>query len=150
MDLGQPSWGCCQLPDTLNPVLLHRTVLGCSDIPSPGTGQQGASAHPTESSVPDARVKMCPRRGYRISSGTAVLIHICRMCCLGPWGGGGTCHSLASPERLRGICMGGLPGALSGQRLLGARGAAGLRGSHSRGLWTPCVLQSWGGPAELR
>ncbi|MXQ92385.1 hypothetical protein E5288_WYG001012 [Bos mutus] len=27
------------------------------DIPSPGTGQQGTSAHPTESSVSNARVK---------------------------------------------------------------------------------------------
>ena len=146
MDLGQPSWGCCQLPDPLN----HQTVLGYSDIPSPGTGQQGTSAHPTESSMSNARVKVCLRRGCRTSGGGAVVVHVCRMCCLGPRGGGGSCHSLASPERRGGICVGGLPGALSGQRLLGARGAAGLRGSRSRGLRTPCVLQSWGGPAELR
>ena len=84
MDLGQPSWGCCQLPDPLN----HQTVLGCSDIPSPGTGQQGTSAHPTESSVSNARVEVCPRRGCRTSGGRAVVVHICQLCCLGPRGGG--------------------------------------------------------------
>lgn len=98
MDLGQPSWGCRQLPDPLN----HQTVLGCSDIPSPGTGQQGTSAHPTESSV--SNVLRCVR-GEAAEPAVAELSWFTSAGCaaLGPGEGGGSCHSLASPERRGGI-----------------------------------------------